>query len=377
MRIENYISDLSEIVNIDSGCDCPVGQRQIADFFEKKFKAIGWTTRRYGFGADKGDTLVCMNREAEHYDVMLIGHIDTVFNKGTVIERPFEVDGARAYGAGTYDMKQGCVLMYHLLSELPLNISERLNILAVFNHDEEIGSPCSVKVTSEYAKITDAVLVFEGAGLDGARCIRRKGRVSLRARFIGKDGHCGFVFENGARSAISEMARWIVALDSLQSEERGTSVNIGVVSGGTAENIVAAEAELTADIRFSEASEYHRIEKTVVQLLGCAKERGIEVDIENRMYTPALTPTEDTLVFVDRLSRMVSARGEELILRARGGLSDANKLAPYCRICIDGMGPAGDNDHTAEEFLEISSVQQAYTLAFDALTILANDKTEG
>ena len=374
MNIKDYLSDLELIVNIDSGKDCPEGQKAIADFFEKRFWELGWKTKRYAESPEAGDTLVCMNRKAERYDVMLIGHIDTVFPRGTAADRPFFADKTKAFGAGVFDMKQGALLMYYLMKELPDRISNGLNILAVFNHDEEIGSPWSKNVTSEYAKICDAIFVYEGAGLDGARCITRKGRLSFKVEFLGRDGHCGYVFENDARSAISEMARWIVALDGMQSKKTGTTVNIGVVSGGVAENVVAKHACLASDIRFSDPEEYDRARVLLNELTNGASSRGISVSFSKEMYTPALVPSDKTIAFTDALREKLSARGRALLLRPRGGLSDANKLAPYCSVCIDGMGPAGDNDHSSDEYLQISSVREAFEISLDAFDIILENK---
>ena len=291
MDLNAYLQDLEFLVNIDSGPDAPEGQTRIAEFFQNRFAALGWQTDLYPLPGHDAPCLVCRNRQAGHYDVLLIGHIDTVFPKGTAAQRPFRRDEARAYGPGVLDMKQGALMMYYVLRDLPAPVCQKLNILAVFNPDEEIGSPHSQPLTDSLAAQTDYVLVYEGASADGARCARRKGRLTMTMDFTGKPCHCGYVFQNDGRSAISEMARWIVALDALQDQARGTSVNVGVVSGGTNLNTVAEHASMQVDVRFLQNSESRRMDDTLAALLQQAERRGIQVQIHSRKLTPALEPT--------------------------------------------------------------------------------------
>lgn len=351
------------------------GLSQMADFFAERFDAMGWKTQKVDYAPESGVCVVCTNREAEHYDLMLIGHLDTVYAKGTVAERPFRIEGERAYGPGTADMKHGCLLMYYLMKELPEDINDKLNIVVVFNPDEEKGSFCSRKTYLEYAKKTDYVYVYEACDNgNGARCVERKGGAFAWVNFKGIAGHCGYMHTNGTRSAISEMGRWIVKLDStLHSKERNTTVNIGVVEGGTQSNVVAEHAFMRADIRFSMPEELDRVKAVFDELMQEAKEHGIEVDLK-LTTKPALKPTEEGWKYIEHLKELFKENGMEFIHEARGGFSDANIIAPCGPICIDGMGPAGAECHCDREYLCIDGVIPAFDFSNLMIRDLAENK---
>lgn len=361
MDLERYLSQMEKLVNIESCSDDPAGINRVAEFFVKGFRELGWIVEEHTPSPLTGNCIICTNREADHYDVMLIGHMDTVFPKGTGV--PFRVEGSKAYGAGVGDMKQGCLLMYHLMKDLPKEVSEKLNICVVFNPDEEIGSRYSKDVYLPYAAKADLCLVYEARSAKGCACIERKGSAQYKLKFTGIPGHCGFVFKNGAKSAVSEMARWIVALDALQSKERNTSVNVGVVSGGTKPNVVPENAYMTVDIRFSDPNEANRVENTVKDLLKQAEDNGIGVEIVEKRGKPPLVPPEKGKPYFDHLLNITKAAGLEFSFEARGGLSDANIIAQVGPICIDGLGPAGGSGHSPDEYVLLDTIVPAYDLS--------------
>ena len=361
MDLELYFSQLEELVNIESCSDDPEGLDKVAAFFSKNFRELGWNVEEYDLKPQCGTCVICTNHKAEHYDVLLIGHLDTVFPRGT--GRPFRKEGNRCYGAGVGDMKQGSLLMYHLMKDLPKEVNDKLNIVVVFNPDEEIGSRYSRDCYIPYAKKSDLALAYEARSAKGCLCIERKGAVQYKIKFTGIPGHCGYVFKNGAKSAVSEMARWIVAFDALQSQERNTSVNIGIAHGGTKPNVVAEHAEITVDIRFSDPTEADHIEETVSTMLEQAQQRGIDVEFLDKRSKLPLVPDEKAKAYFDHLMTIGKAAGLEFSFEARGGLSDANIIAQYGPICIDGMGPAGGNGHSPEEYMLTDTIIPAYDLS--------------
>lgn len=374
MELSTYLKELEHLVNTDSGSEYPEGLNTVAAFFSSRFRDMGWIVREFDLAPDSGTCLVCANRDADHYDVMLMGHMDTVFLKGTCAHRPFRIEGNRAYGPGVCDMKQGCLMMYYILKELPTEINEKLNILAVFNPDEEIGSKYSQDSYIPYAKKTDYAFLYEARNAKGFCCHQRKGAVRFNVEFTGKAGHCGFVFENDARSAISEMARWIVALDQLQSKERDTSVNIGVVSGGTKSNVVADHASMSVDIRFSCSEEVQRIEEALAQLQKQAEANGILTAVTNKRSKLAWVPNAQAKAYLAHITELAAQNGIPLAFKARGGLSDANLIAQYGPICLDGLGPAGGSGHSEDEYLLLDSILPSFQLNNLLLQDLADNK---
>lgn len=369
MELSLYLKQLEQLTNIESCSDDPEGLNKVAKFFSDGFKELGWNVHEFDLAPQCGTCVVCTNREAEHYDVLLIGHLDTVFPKGT--GWPFRIEGDRCYGPGVADMKHGSLLMYHLMKELPKEVNEKLNICVVFNPDEEIGSRYSQDCYLPYAQKADYAFVYEARSSKGAVCIERKGSMQYKLKFTGVPGHCGFVFKNNAKSAISEMARWIVALDALQSRERNTSVNVGVVSGGTKPNVVAENAYMTVDIRFSDPKEADRIDNTVAALMEQAKANGITVEVEDKRGKLPLVPGEKAKAYFAHIEKLCKENNVPILFEARGGLSDANLIAQYGPICIDGMGPAGGSGHSREEYMLLDTIQPAYDLSMLLLKDLA------
>ena len=374
METKEFLSELEYLVNIDSGTtDCHDGIDRIASYFEEKFRGLGWQTKKCELSPNAGPTLICKNREAEVYDLMMIGHIDTVFPKGTAAKRPFRMDGEFAYGPGVGDMKQGALLMYYLMREMPREVLDKLNIVIVFNSDEETGSTYSRTAYEEYARRARYAFIYEGAGLDGSSCAERKGGLWYTVNFKGVAGHCGYVFVNGAKSAVHEMARWIVALTDMQSEELGTSVNVGVANGGYKSNVVAPEASMTLDVRVLDNSEQKRFDKAIEELTLGAGKRGIEVSIQRR-FKPAFIYTDKVREYLEHVEKITAAAGVPFCHHMRGGLSDANIIAQYGAVCLDGLGPEAGAGHSDDERMRISSIERMYKLSALLIRDLAENK---
>ena len=374
MDINKYLLDLEKIVNIDSGHNCFDGMCEIVDFFKTRFEKLGWICEKYDVSDTQGPCLVCKNKEATHYDLLLLGHLDTVFEKGTAQRRPFRIENGFAYGPGVSDMKQGSLLMYYLAQDFPKEVHDNLNIIAIFNPDEERTSIFSAPVFEKYAPLCEYAFLYEGSGNNHECTIQRKGMRSMYIKFEGVDGHCGYVFTNGARSAISEMARWIVRLDSLQSRERNTTVNIGVVSGGTVGNVVARYAEMKVNVRFDFNKENELVEETVKELLAQAEQNGIKVEFIYDNFTPALVPTEKTHAFIENAKKVAEKIGILLKTKPSGGLSDANHVAKYGVTCVDSLGPTGEHCHSDREYLRLDTIEPAYKLSMALICDMAKNK---
>lgn len=373
MDLNKYLNELEYLVNIDSGTEDAEGVTKVADFFVTKFRKMNWNVHEYEFGTECGKCVICTNREAEHYDLLMIGHLDTVFPRGTCEERPFKIDGNKAYGPGVADMKNGSLLIYYLLKNISKEVNEKLNIVAIFNPDEEIGSPYSQKVYEEYARKTDYGFVYEASGAIGGCCAERKGRINYSIEFTGKAGHCGYMFTNGAKSAVHEMGKWIVKFSEMASIEKNTTVNIGIANGGIKSNVVAPKANMKIDVRFAENSEIKRFDEAVANMTDDANKYGIGVDIY-RTIKNAMPYTEKTDRYIKHIQKITSENGILFKHKARGGLSDANVLAGFGVLCIDGMGPTGDADHSPDEYMEIDSVIPYYNLSMLLIKDLADRK---
>ena len=370
--LERYLSELELLVNIDSGQGTPEGITAVGDFFADRFSSMGWIVEKYDLRPHTGNCTVVKNREAERYDVMLIGHVDTVFSCGEVAKRPFRRDEENCYGVGVIDMKQGCLSMLHILEALPADVNEKLNIVAIFNPDEEIGSRYSKPITQKYAKLCDRVFVFEAGSSDGRITVERKGQSALAVTIRGRAGHAGYMFEGKSLSAVTEAVYWINELQKFHSAERGTSVNVGVFHAGEKRNVVAELAQVGWDIRYEQKEVCSELEACIERLVKHAEAGGYQVEFTVRKTTPALVPDERTMAYVERIRAVSERLGRPFGLKKRGGLSDANHLATCGPICIDSLGPTGDFDHSDKEYLAIDTIQPFTEFAYELVCDLAN-----
>jgi len=372
--INEYLRDLEYLVNIDSGQDAPEGITRVADFFRVKFEELGWNTTMHDLSPKTGNCLICTNREADHYDLMLIGHTDTVFPKGTAAERPFSMDETKAYGPGVSDMKSGDLMMYYVLRDIPKEVFDKLNIVVVFNPDEEIGSRHSREIFLEYAKKTKYVYLYEGQSDDYTRCIERKGSLSFSIVIHGVSGHVGYTFTNGALNAVVEASRWAVRIHELQSVERNLNVNVTRFFGGEKMNVVPDKAGFSVNMRIPNLAERDRVRDVLEQLKAEAEERGYTADVPKLGGTPPFTQTEEGMKYVERIKEVSASIGQEFTTKFRGGVSDAHRISPYGPICIDGMGPAGSLAHSEREFMLLDSIVPTYELSMALIADLAANK---
>ena len=371
MDLERYLQELELLVNIDSGQGNPEGITAVGDFFADRFAAMGWIVETYDLRPHTGNCTVVKNREAEHYDVMLVGHVDTVFEAGEAAKRPFRRDAENCYGVGVIDMKQGCLSMLHILEALPQKVNDKLNIMAVFNPDEEVGSPWSMPILDRYAAISDKVFVFEAGGLENEVTVQRKGQTVLNVSIHGRAGHAGYMFTNGSLSAVTEAVHWINTLSAFHSEETDTTVNVGVLQAGEMRNVVAHTATMALDIRYSRKEICGQVASCIEGLIDHAKQQGYTVEILEYESKPALVPDERTMAYVQRMQAVADRMGRPFKLLKRGGLSDANHMAACGCICVDSLGPTGDFDHSDREYLSIATIEPYTAFAYELICDLA------
>ena len=360
--LKQYLKQLETLVNIDSGSYNPYGLNKIADYFEHLYKELGWHVCRHDLGKETGNLLVITNRPAEYYDVMLIGHMDTVFPEGTVAQRPFSFDGTKAYGPGCSDLKGSCLAMYHVAKHLDPEISEKLNICIIYNPDEEIGSRYSKNIVGEIGRRTGIVFVMEAISLGGEHCFSRKGIVNYELEFHGIAAHAGFIFEKENASAILELGYYTVELMQLIDEEAGTSVNVGNVEGGFAANVVPPYARMSVEMRFTKESERERIENKMEEMLSKQFVKGVRVKVVNKRIVPPFLRTDAAEKYIARARQVAKKIGMPFLDKDRGGISDANHLSQHGCICLDGMGVSGGSDHTEHEFTLIESLEPCVKL---------------
>jgi len=286
--------------------------------------------------------------------ILLLTHMDTVWPKGILETMPFRVEGDKAYGPGTFDMKGGIVqgmFALHALSQLEVPLTKKVVLLVT--SDEEIGSGSSRVYIEQEAKKSKYVLVLESSAPQGALKTSRKGVGLFRVKVKGVASHAGIEPEKGV-SAIGELGQQIGYLHQLTDFAKGTTVNVGVIKGGSSSNVVAAEAEAEVDLRVISQSEADRVVPMIMNLQPFLE--GASIEVTGGLNRPPFERTpqvEQMYVLAKKLAEThLQIDLQEML---SGGGSDGNFAAPYAPT-LDGMGPVGDGAHARHEHLIISQM---------------------
>ena len=372
MDKNTFLEHLKPFIDTDCGTYDTQGVARVAEMIGEKYRALGgWHVSQKHLHDEVGPGVLITNREnPEHFDVLLIGHLDTVFPQGTAAERPFKVEGSRAYGPGVADMKNGVIAIYAALSELSPEVLDKLSIGVLHNPDEEIGSIHSAPWLIETAKKADRVLVCESARADGSLVSQRKGYANFILSFKGVPAHAGNEPEKG-RSAVLEMAHWIIDLTRFNDHDNGTSVTVGLVKGGSASNVVPEHAEAIVDMRFWDNARFEEIHHELLEMAKTSHVDGVQTTVTVKSHKPAMLMNDGTRALMQLVEQAGEKIGLPITWKAVGGGSDANLTSSHGIPSLDGFGPIGACFHSDKEYLEIESIEQRVALIRTIIESLA------
>lgn len=282
--------------------------------------------------------------------LLLIGHTDTVWPEGTLESMPFRVEGERAFGPGVYDMK-GCLVV---LVEAIRRAGGKRGALRVFlTADEELGSPTGRAWLEAAAEEVTAALVLEPPTPEGHLKTARKGLGRFRLTISGKPAHAGTHRDEGV-SAIEELAHQVLALHALNDDERGVSVNVGIVEGGTSENVVAAEAVAQVDVRIASADDQARVERALGALDPVLE--GAAIELGGGWTRPPLERSPGGAAMFEQARAIGRELGLDLEEASSGGGSDGNIVGAAGVPVLDGLGAEGGGAHALSEHVELESI---------------------
>ncbi|MEE1799441.1 2-dehydropantoate 2-reductase [Streptomyces sp. JV176] len=295
--------------------------------------------------------------------LLLVGHYDTVWSTGTLADWPYRREGDRISGPGVFDMKAGLVQAVWALRALTALGLPRPECTLLLNGDEETGSEASSGVIVAEARKSRAALVFE-ASADGAVKTTRKGVGLFSLTVTGVEAHAGLDPTSGA-SAVVEIARQVLALEALADPAAGTTVNVGVLRGGTRSNVTAGEATAHLDIRVATSGERARLDAALAGLAPVDARTGLKV--EGGWNRPVFERTEGVgRVFA--LARSCAAPlGLDLRETAVGGASDGNFILAAGTPVLDGLGAVGGGAHARGEHVTLSGMVERSALAAGVL----------
>ena len=353
-RLEDVLADLRAFIELESPTvdkeACDRAGRHLAEQFRAYARAeIVWHPQdRYGdhFEARVGDGA---------RRILLLGHCDTVWPVGTIRRLPCRIEGDRLTGPGSFDMKYGDV---QALWGLRLVTEGRLGAGKTFvffgNSDEEVGSPTSRPIIERLARDAECVLVLEPAvGPEGAIKLWRKGIGIYHLDVDGIASHAGADPEQG-RSAILELAHQVVDLQGLNNAATGTTLNVGVIRGGTRANVVAARAEAEIDLRVRTSEEARLAHERILNRPTFVA--GTTVHVRGGLNRPPMEESAGAHRLYALAKRIAAEEGFALPAGGTGGGSDGNFTAALGVPTLDGLGAVGDGGHADHEHVRVSTI---------------------
>jgi glutamate carboxypeptidase len=292
--------------------------------------------------------------------LLIVGHLDTVWPIGTLAERPFRVEEDRAFAPGIFDMKAGVTIAAFALRAIrELNLGAAGPVTLLLTCDEETGSHFSRDVIEEEGRRARAALVLEPPIPGGIIKTGRKGVGEFELIIRGRAAHAGND-PRGGISAITEMANQVLAINAMNDFERGTTLNVGVVRGGVLSNVIAAEARAAVDLRFVSIEEGQRIVEAIRKLQPTLK--GARIEVKGGINRPPLVRTEEIGALFEHAKNLAAEIGFELQEGSVGGGSDGNFIAALGVPVLDGLGVDGAGAHAEYEHIIISDIPRRAAL---------------
>jgi len=301
--------------------------------------------------------------------ILVLGHLDTVYSLGTLAKMPFRVSAGRAWGPGTFDMKGGLVLALFAFDALKAaGIEPRKRFVFLWTSDEEIGSTSSRPIIEKEARQSDAVLVLEPSfGAEGRLKTSRKGVGHAELIVTGRAAHAGINPQDGV-NAVHELALQIARLMKMNDARRGITVQATVVSGGTVSNVVPDQARAEIDVRLARLGDARGIERKLRALRPILK--GARVEVRGGINRPPLERTAAVAALFRHAQSLSAEMGLKLGEGSTGGGSDGNFTGAIGVPTLDGLGAIGDGAHTPHEHVVIKKLPERAALIAALLATL-------
>lgn len=349
---------LADLVNLDSPSTQKEAVDQLGARISMELNQLGGVVQTYEH-AERGNIVTSRWGEGSG-GILILCHMDTVFEMGTAVQRPLLEKDGKLYGPGVLDMKGGIAILLSVLRMFHKNAAWPAHSLTtLFTTDEEIGSFASRGLIESEAKKAAVVFCLEPGLPDGALKTSRKGIGEIELSVTGISAHAGADHEKG-RNAIEELAYHVLAAQKLTDYSKGTTVNVGVIQGGTRSNVVPAEAQAQVDFRVTSMEEFSRLETWV---------KSLKPEIQGTQVSASLTLNRPPMVRDERMINTFTkaksiAKGIDLNLSegSTGGGSDANFVAALGVPVLDGLGAVGEGAHSDREYVVTDSLAERAAL---------------
>ena len=367
-----YLKTLQELVSIESGSRDIDGLNRISDLIATRLRALGGAVEFVAPGSDVrfddtpaqiGRMVLGRFKGTGTRRILLLAHMDTVYEKGMGAKQPFRIAGDRAYGLGIADNKHGVALILHTVAILQAMKSQPYGILTVLiTGDEEISAPGSRGVLTRLGREHDVILSCEGGGGPGNDRVElaTTGSGALLLKVTGRASHAGQAPEQG-RNALYEMSHQIMQMRNLSDPATGVKLNWTVASAGTVRNIIPAAAQAMADVRVQRIASWDVIERRVKERVAKTLIPDTKVDVVLERRRPPLEPTDASRALAARAQRIYTEIGQTLRVASEGegGATDAAIAALETRgAVIEGLGVLGAGAHSNDaEYIYLNSIE--------------------
>lgn len=355
-RLTRYIEELRELCAIDTYTYHKAGLDELARLLAARMRSLGMDTTIIE-NEIWGNDLLGVIRGEGHGNVVLLGHMDTVYPVGVAGERPVRLENSILYGPGVCDMK-GCILaaIYALEALLAQGYRDFGEIRFLCVSDEEITNRHCKETIRLVSQHCHGALVLEAARANGDIVSARKGNSWYTLTAHGRSAHAGVEPEKG-RNAIVEIAHQTLQFQSLHGWCEGVTVNAGVIAGGTMPNVVPELAQVQFDLRFLHPQDRLDTEEQWHKLM--QQQRVPEVELTLRMepdYKEPMVATAESMKLVRHAQAIAGLLGLSMGHVLTGGASDGSYTSGFGVPTIDGLGPIGGRDHSPDEYLQAESV---------------------
>ena len=386
-RQEDLLSNLMRLSEINSGTSNLEGIKEVADYFRSYFSGTADSTseiqsrsrQHTDISGNKikeefGNLLSFKKRTKAPIQVLLVGHMDTVFPLSHSFQTPKKLDENTLLGPGVADMKGGILVMLTALQAYEAsNHSNQLGWRVILNADEETGSHGSAETLVQAAAKADLGLIYEPALADGTLSRARKGSGNFTVVATGQAAHAGREYEQG-RNAIMGLYSAAQKLEQLTELENGITINIARISGGTAFNVVPAAAVLQFNVRCQSVDQQHELEAKMKAVIHeTAQQSEVALEISGGFSRPPKSISPANQLLMD----WVVESGKQLDIDVRfkdtGGCCDGNNLAAVGLPNVDTLGVLGGQIHTADEFMLINSLTERAKLSLNILQKISEE----
>jgi glutamate carboxypeptidase len=355
---------LERVVAIDSGTGDAEGLNAVGALYAAELKALGADVKAVApTHPGLGNNVVAALTGKGKGRILLIAHMDTVFNRGDVAKRMPHWDGQHYVGPGAGDDKAGGVTAVCALKALKASgFVDFARIDVLLNSNEETGSVGTRELIQSLARTSDLTINLERGVPTDQVLMARKGSATLTAQFTGRAAHSGLEPEKG-RNAVMEAARFALALERLSDPGKKTTVTVDILTGGDRTNVVPAHAELKADVRAFTTEELDRVEQGAAKLAASPSIDGVTITTTMQHGFPPWPHNEHTDRVIERANRLYAEIGRQLTPTEAGSSADVSYAAQTGKPSVDGFGIEGANAHSLDDYADMGTlVPRVYLL---------------